>query len=150
FTKVGEVKVRMSFEALDQVRQAGHLKFEVEDTGIGLKSDQIARLFEPFTQADTSTARKFGGTGLGLAISRRLARMLGGDVTVSSTPGVGSIFTCWVHVEQVGQTMSPEGPLEIGTPDSLPRPGARSASTEELRNYRILVADDGLDNQRIV
>jgi signal transduction histidine kinase len=64
----------------------------VYDTGIGMTPEQQAKLFAEFTQADSLTARKFGGTGLGLAISRRLARMMGGDVTVTSEPGKGSVF----------------------------------------------------------
>jgi signal transduction histidine kinase len=65
----------------------------VSDTGIGMTAEQLAKLFEEFTQADSLTARGYGGTGLGLAISRKLARMMGGDVTVVSEPGKGSVFT---------------------------------------------------------
>ena len=64
----------------------------VADTGIGMTPDQQAKLFEEFTQADATTAQRFGGTGLGLAITRKLARMMGGDVTVTSEPGKGSAF----------------------------------------------------------
>ena len=63
------------------------------DTGIGMTAEQQAKLFEEFTQADATTAQRFGGTGLGLAITRKLARMMGGDVTVTSEPGKGSVFT---------------------------------------------------------
>jgi signal transduction histidine kinase len=69
------------------------VEFDVSDTGIGMTAEQQAKLFEEFTQADASTAQKFGGTGLGLALSRKLARMMGGDVTVTSEPGKGSVFT---------------------------------------------------------
>jgi len=65
----------------------------VADSGIGMTPDQQAKLFQEFAQADTTTAQKFGGTGLGLAITRKLARMMGGDVTVTSEPGKGSVFT---------------------------------------------------------
>ena len=65
----------------------------VTDTGIGMTPEQLSKLFEEFTQADASTAQRFGGTGLGLAITRKLARMMGGDVTVTSEPGKGSVFT---------------------------------------------------------
>jgi signal transduction histidine kinase len=63
------------------------------DTGIGMTAEQQARLFQEFTQADALTARRYGGTGLGLALSRKLARMMGGDVMVTSVPGQGSVFT---------------------------------------------------------
>ena len=69
------------------------IEFAVSDTGIGMTPEQQAKLFEEFTQADASTAARFGGTGLGLAITRKLARMMGGDVTVTSEAGKGSVFT---------------------------------------------------------
>ena len=69
------------------------IELAVADSGIGMTAEQQAKLFEEFSQADASTAQRFGGTGLGLAISRRLARMMGGDVTVASEPGKGSVFT---------------------------------------------------------
>ncbi len=150
FTTVGSVNVRMSYEPLDAPGLTGHLRFEVEDTGIGLTGEEISRLFEPFTQADTSTTRRFGGTGLGLAISRRLARMLGGDVTVSAVPGMGSTFTFWVHVEQVGSFAAQTGNREIGIPETQQRVGASTAATPELTNCRVLIAEDGVDNQRII
>ena len=67
--------------------------FSVSDTGIGMTPEQLARLFEAFTQADASTTRRYGGTGLGLAISRHLCQMMGGDVTAESEPGQGCTFT---------------------------------------------------------
>ena len=85
FTQSGIVSLTM--------RQRGnYLVFMVKDTGIGLSQAQLDRTFEPFVQADESTTRKFGGTGLGLAITRKLARLLGGDVTVTSQLGEGSAF----------------------------------------------------------
>ena len=69
------------------------IELAVSDTGIGMTPEQQAKLFEEFTQADATTAQRFGGTGLGLAIARKLARMMGGDVTVASEPGKGSVFT---------------------------------------------------------
>jgi signal transduction histidine kinase len=69
------------------------VEFAVSDTGIGMTAEQQAKLFEEFSQADATTAQHFGGTGLGLAITRKLARMMGGDVTVTSEPGKGSVFT---------------------------------------------------------
>ena len=89
FTKEGEVKLRAS-----RVSNGGHwIELSVSDTGIGMTTEQQAKLFEEFTQADATTAQRFGGTGLGLAITRKLARMMGGDVTVTSEPGKGSVFT---------------------------------------------------------
>jgi GAF domain-containing protein len=89
FTKEGEVALRMRkvADGRDWVELA------VADTGIGLTAEQQAKLFQEFTQADSLTARRYGGTGLGLALSRKLARMMGGDVTVQSEPGKGSVFT---------------------------------------------------------
>jgi len=83
------------------------LSFAVRDTGIGMTHEQVARLFERFTQADDTTTRRFGGTGLGLALSRAFARLLGGDITVESTPDVGTCFTLRIPVtppEQIQET----------------------------------------------
>jgi signal transduction histidine kinase len=89
FTKQGEVKLRAS-----RVSNGRHwVELSVSDTGIGMTAEQQAKLFEEFAQADRTTAQRFGGTGLGLAITRKLARMMGGDVTVTSEPGKGSVFT---------------------------------------------------------
>ena len=89
FTKEGEVRLRAS-----RVSNGRHwVELSVSDTGIGMTAEQQARLFEEFSQADRTTAQRFGGTGLGLAITRKLARMMGGDVTVTSEPGKGSVFT---------------------------------------------------------
>jgi signal transduction histidine kinase len=89
FTKQGEVKLK----ACKVANRGNWIELAVSDTGIGMTPEQQAKLFAEFTQADSLTARKFGGTGLGLAISRRLARVMGGDVTVASEPGKGSVFT---------------------------------------------------------
>jgi signal transduction histidine kinase len=89
FTKEGEVTLR----ARRVANGRDSIELAVADTGIGMTAEQQAKLFEEFTQADSSTARQYGGTGLGLAITRKLARMMGGDVTVASEPGKGSVFT---------------------------------------------------------
>jgi signal transduction histidine kinase len=89
FTKQGEVVLR----ARRSVDGRGWIEFDVADSGIGMTVEQMSKLFEEFTQADASTAQRYGGTGLGLSISRKLARMMGGDVTVGSEPGKGSMFT---------------------------------------------------------
>ena len=89
FTKEAEIKL----QARRVVDGGEWIELAVADSGIGMTAEQQAKLFEDFTQADASTAQRFGGTGLGLAISRKLARMMGGDVTVTSEPGKGSVFT---------------------------------------------------------
>jgi CheY-like chemotaxis protein len=112
-----------------------------------LSPDQIQNLFQPFKQGDNSTSRKFGGTGLGLAISRRLAQMLGGDIEVRSRAGYGSHFILRI----------PTGPLEDvemvdNARESMARPDAPAAAeANEARLWgRILLAEDGVDNQRLV
>ena len=89
FTKAGDVKLA----ARKVSNGSSFVEFAVSDTGIGMTPEQQAKLFEEFTQADATTAQRFGGTGLGLAITRKLARTMGGDVTVASEPGKGSVFT---------------------------------------------------------
>jgi signal transduction histidine kinase len=89
FTRAGEVTLRVRRVIDGRPR----IEFAVADTGIGMTPEQQSRLFEEFTQADASTAQRYGGTGLGLAITRKLARMMDGDVTVASAPGKGSVFT---------------------------------------------------------
>jgi signal transduction histidine kinase len=90
FTKAGKIQIVISAH-LHRRRQ--FITFAISDTGIGIKPPQLERLFEPFTQADESTTRKYGGTGLGLAISRRFCRMLGGDIEAQSKLRKGSTFT---------------------------------------------------------
>jgi len=89
FTKEGEVRLR----ARRIANGRDWIELAVADTGIGMTPEQQAKLFEEFSQADAATAQHFGGTGLGLAITRKLARMMGGDVTVTSELGKGSVFT---------------------------------------------------------
>jgi signal transduction histidine kinase len=89
FTKEGEVRLRAHRIA----KGDDWIELAVSDSGIGMTPEQQAKLFEEFRQADATTAQRFGGTGLGLAITRKLARMMGGDVTVASEPGKGSVFT---------------------------------------------------------
>ena len=104
FTEVGEVSVRVSCVPPmpdDDAGTSGTLCISVRDTGIGIKPEQMARLFKPFMQADETTTRRFGGTGLGLAISRRLLELLGGSLAVQSEPGIGSTFAVTLPVRRV-------------------------------------------------
>ena len=93
-------------------RGADEIVIEVTDTGIGLREEQMGRLFQDFSQADASTAKKYGGTGLGLALSRRLCRMMGGDVAVTSELGRASTFTVRL-------------PVEVEEPVAVPAPTRR-------------------------
>ncbi|MBM7775599.1 signal transduction histidine kinase/CheY-like chemotaxis protein [Actinokineospora baliensis] len=102
FTPRGEVAINVRAEPLQGDRVL--LRAEVSDTGIGIPPEHIGRLFQSFSQVDASTTRRFGGTGLGLAISKRLARAMGGDITVVSTPGIGSRFTVATQLRVSPQT----------------------------------------------
>ena len=90
FTRNGAIRLGLDREIGSG---AHYIVFRVSDTGIGMTADQVGKLFQAFTQADASTTRRYGGTGLGLAITRKIARLMGGDVTVESAPQQGSTFT---------------------------------------------------------
>jgi signal transduction histidine kinase len=105
FTKQGEVALRVK-KIIDG---RNWIEIAVADTGIGMTPEQQSKLFEEFTQADSSTVRQYGGTGLGLAITRKLARMMGGDVTVTSEPGKGSVFTVRLPGDADAQARSSTG-----------------------------------------
>ncbi|HEU5194331.1 MAG TPA: response regulator, partial [Methylomirabilota bacterium] len=116
FTEQGTITLAVSREAVDG-RDA--MRFDVTDTGIGMTLEQLAKLFEAFTQADAATTRKYGGTGLGLALSRRLCQMMGGDVTVESEHGQGSRFTIRLPAEVVeasAESAAPVAPIEREAP----------------------------------
>jgi len=124
FTDSGEVIVAVRL--LERDAAWSRLRFEVRDTGIGISEEQQQRLFQPFTQADTSTSRRYGGTGLGLAISQHLVHLMGGALAVESTPGRGSCF----HFEL--RLALPAGP------HALPPP----SRDEVLHGARALIVDD--------
>ncbi|WP_107942390.1 response regulator [Metasolibacillus fluoroglycofenilyticus] len=102
FTKDGIVTITVEEET--RKAQAGY-SFCIQDTGIGMTAEQVDKLFQPFTQADASTTRKYGGTGLGLAISQSFSEILGGAISVESKEGVGSTFTCWLPMSKVEESM---------------------------------------------
>ncbi len=115
----------------------------VEDAGIGISRDQLDRLFEDFSQADSSMSRRYGGTGLGLAISRRLARMMGGDVTAASTLGVGSTFELRLP-DRPDDAVAAEkiAAEEIVAEEIVADPGARSAGTSSTHPTVLVIDDD--------
>jgi two-component system sensor histidine kinase/response regulator len=117
FTETGAVHLRARVAE-------GRLAIEVHDTGIGMDPEAIGRLFIPFTQAESSTSRRFGGSGLGLAIARRLARLMGGDLTVASVPGRGSVFTLDLPASEAGPPLPPPplpGRILVIDPAEAPR-----------------------------
>jgi len=131
FTAQGKIFLRASLEGEDE--GILRVRFEVEDSGIGIAADQLARLFNDFEQADAGTTRKFGGTGLGLAITRRLAEMMGGSVGVVSTPGVGSRFWFTVRLQHGHGVMPSEERSPVHAEQRLrqTRAGARLLLAED-------------------
>ncbi len=136
FTTRGEVEVRVTSVA-SVPEQPPRLEITVRDTGEGIPADRVSRLFRPFSQADSSTTRRFGGTGLGLAISRSLAHVLGGDIELASTSDQGSCFR--LTIKAVPTTP----PVQAGVPVK-PRP------TVALEGRRALIVDDNETNRRIL
>jgi len=131
FTKVGSITLR----AIKQTESddAIGVRFEVEDSGIGIPPDSLPRLFSPFEQADNSTTRKYGGTGLGLVITRRLAELMGGEAGVESTPEIGSTFWFSVHLRRK------ESQTEF---TSMAATDAETLIRQRYQNLRVLLVDD--------
>lgn len=130
----GQGRIRLQVDR----RADGMMSFAVSDTGIGMEPHQMEKLFAEFVQADVSTTRKYGGTGLGLAISRKFCRMLGGDITVESTPGKGSTFTAILPVE----AREPELEPPVARPQAVPVPPAVTTPAEGKRGTVLVVDDD--------
>jgi PAS domain S-box-containing protein len=146
FTESGSVE--MILRCLPGADLSSHSKLEVtvRDTGLGLTEEQQQRLFQPFSQADSSTSRKFGGTGLGLVISRKLAQALGGDFQlVESVPGKGSTFQFWVDWGLSGADLEAD---EL--PPQLNPPAVEFKDVPKLEGTKILLVEDSVDNQRLV
>jgi CheY-like chemotaxis protein/HPt (histidine-containing phosphotransfer) domain-containing protein len=142
FTERGYVELRLSLDAAGT--QNSMIRCEVSDSGIGMDANQISKLFEPFTQADGSVSRRFGGTGLGLTISRKLARLLGGDVEVTSEFGKGSTFTVLIDPGCISETRMLDNPTMV-TAELEER-----AQPRNLPACRILLVEDGPDNQLLI
>ena len=144
FTEQGSIALRA--RRLSGGNGRIHLRFEVEDTGPGIESEHLPRLFEPFEQVDASSTRRHGGTGLGLAISRRLAEMMDGRVGADSVPGKGSIFWLEVPLEIVAQR-SESGSASTqaagsGNGNSIPSPQIVARNRETLERLAELLAED--------
>ena len=143
FTDVGRVQIGVALHRNPD--DTGQMRIDVTDTGCGLSEEAQATLFDAFMQADASTTRTFGGTGLGLAISKRLAHMLGGDITVRSTIDAGSTFTLAVETGPLDRVPMVDNPAEVV------RQPARSASSMRLDvPARVLLVEDAIDNQRLL
>ncbi len=139
FTHEGGVTIKVSCEEINNLQRC---KVSVKDTGVGMTKEQQGRLFQPFTQADNSTTRKFGGTGLGLALSKRLANALGGDVAIENCEygqGCTFVFSFLVEVVQSRNCIKGDGSKVSSENELAP-----------LTGLRILVADDSPDNQALV
>ncbi|MBK8200099.1 MAG: response regulator [Acidobacteria bacterium] len=139
FTAQGEVMIVVSSEPAGAA--AHTVKIHVSDSGCGIAPDKMDRVFESFAQEDGSTTRRFGGTGLGLSITRKLARMMGGDVTAVSEPGKGSIFTLTFKADVDEPVVMESGKVVVAAP-------ARKAR-EGLTGGRALVVDDNAINRRV-
>lgn len=142
FTDQGSVRMIISCDVAGR-----RLVFTVRDEGIGMKNEQVERVFEPFVQADSSTTRRFGGTGLGLSISRRLARRLGGDIIVASEPGVGSVFTVYIDTGRLRDDAM------VGDITALPTAPDQTLSCGNAMpavEGRILLAEDNPYNQKLI
>jgi len=149
FTETGYVELRI--KTINSANAAPQLRFKVIDTGIGISETALAQIYQPFTQADNSTTRKYGGTGLGLAISKRLVEMLGGKIQVSSNIGEGSTFTISINtgpLEGVRLLQLDEDSIKKATTETKNEKSLKLNST--ISSSRVLIVEDGLDNQRLI
>jgi signal transduction histidine kinase/CheY-like chemotaxis protein/HPt (histidine-containing phosphotransfer) domain-containing protein len=146
FTETGQVRIEVRCDAPES--NAPCLTIDVLDTGIGMTEEELQKVFATFTQGDASTTRRFGGSGLGLTISKRLAVMLGGDITAESSPGRGSRFRVSVPTGSLTGVKMVEGRAEAGIIEQR-APAARPAPNL-LASCRVLLAEDGHDNQVLI
>jgi PAS domain S-box-containing protein len=149
FTEQGHVYVNISLEEVDD---EPCIRFDVEDTGIGIPLEKQQLIFESFTQADGSTTRRFGGSGLGLAITKRLAELLGGRVSLTSEEGKGSVFSLVVPVGVGPTEQAPSDGRELADESSAEQgPPRRPAPDAEFKfTGRALVAEDAVTNQMLI
>jgi two-component system sensor histidine kinase/response regulator len=134
FTDSGGIVLRARLQ--EETPENVLIRFEVEDTGLGIPTDKLHNIFDAFEQADASTTRRYGGTGLGLAITRNLAHLMGGEVGVESAPGKGSTF--WLTAR-----------LGKAAPNMLPAPAPATAETSLRQGLRVLVVEDNPINQEV-
>jgi signal transduction histidine kinase/DNA-binding response OmpR family regulator len=139
FTSRGSVRVKLSCDPEREI-----MTFKVIDTGIGMSPAQMSHVFQAFVQADASTTREYGGTGLGLYLSRQLAARLGGDITVESTPEVGSCFTLTIRTGPLGESAF------VRARPTSPQPVADPAAEQIAVSGEVLVAEDNPDNQKLI
>lgn len=159
FTERGEITVFVSREERDD-RDGPVLRVTVRDTGVGIPEDKLERLFQPFSQADASTTRRYGGSGLGLAISKRLTEMMGGGVAVRSTPGRGSMFSFTVAVQDAPELPADVAPEAETAPEREGSAAAPAAVLEDAaddaqderkgRTIRLLAAEDHPHNRLVL
>ncbi len=148
FTEQGGVRIRTRL--INHNAPEAQLQLDVIDTGIGVAPEQAEHLFEPFVQADASTVRNYGGTGLGLTISKRLANMLGGDVTiVESRPGEGTTLRFTLSTGSLRGVPLSDQPFEEAVRGADACLGYAGPVTTSL-NCRVLLAEDGVDNQKLI
>ncbi len=138
FTKSGSIILRTHLQ--EDTPDSVLLRFEVQDTGIGIPADALLRLFSAFEQADNSTTRKYGGTGLGLAITRRLAELMGGEAGAESTPGAGSTFWFTARLKKGS---------EVAVNQSAENVDAEALIRQRYSGSRVLVVDDEPINREI-
>jgi len=137
FTNIGTVK--LIIQILDKTEKNITMGFEIKDSGIGMTNEQISRIFDPFTQAEASTTRKFGGTGLGLSITKKILEAMGGKITVESTPGVGSKFSFKLTFNTID--VKDSGIIEKVIFDELEKPVFKG---------EVLLCEDNVMNQQVI
>jgi CheY-like chemotaxis protein/HPt (histidine-containing phosphotransfer) domain-containing protein len=146
FTEAGTIVVKVSCtRSLDTHTE---IRIDVVDTGVGISRDKQDKLFQPFSQSDLTTTRRFGGTGLGLTLSQSFIQLLGGDITFESEEGRGSIFSIHLPVGPINAEELVDGSKEaVKGEESLPKLNFPNAS---LAGCRVLLAEDGVDNREIL